>query len=526
MIVAGDRSALAPESSENPYVAGQAATKRAADGSPWFVLYTMALLASLTGATYEALVRQPGAYLPDSGMPSATLARALFALSAAAAIIVVTRRSPATDDLSLPCSMASLAVAASGFGFALLSVTRNGALAAALLVPATTGAALGALGATWIRSHGTTIRRLRVTERAVGPFRLLAWLTAFTLLEVLGSRAGLLRGAVVWGVALALLAASSGMLQRWLYPAQRSRPALRRLAPVAALGASVLALPTADFTAPLDVIRAIDGEVLLARRIERHWHVLAKNQGGRFFAVDSLLRMSELDGARYHEALVHPAMLATKAPRQVLVVGAGDGLAVKEVLRHAEVELVTLVVPQRELVELARSWPWLVQMNGGALSSPKVRVIEREPILWLAETSGEYDVIIGDLPDPYDFVEAKNYTRTFYERVTQRLAADGAAAFQATTAFERSSSFGSIVRTARTAQLVAHPYSAPVPSIGEWGFVLLSRTESLTMRALPLQLTWLNHRLLSRLTLLPPDGAPAPSAPTNTLHGAEVTELL
>jgi len=205
--------------------------------------------------------------------------------------------------------------------------------------------------------------------------------------------------------------------------------------------------------------------------------------------IDGNLQFASSDEHRYHEALVHPVMAAAEEARprrelaeghgrRVLVLGGGDGLALRELLKHDEVESVDLVDLDPAMTELFSTHPLLVGLNGGALSDPRVRVHNRDAMEWLVEDerAGErkFDVAIVDLPDPNNFSLGKLYTQSFYRLLRQRLRDDGVAVVQATSPYLAPRSFWCIVETLRASGMNPRPYHAHVPSFGDWGFVLVS----------------------------------------------------
>ncbi len=185
------------------------------------------------------------------------------------------------------------------------------------------------------------------------------------------------------------------------------------------------------------------------------------------------LQFSSIDEYRYHEALVHPAMAGPRS--RVLVLGGGDALAVREVLKYDDVESVTLVDLDPEVTELARSWEPLRTLNEDALADPRVEVVNADAFNWARTAPGPYDVVIADFPDPEDAPTAKLYSVEFYTVVDQILADDGALAVQGGSPFFAPRSYWSIDATLAEAGFTTTPYQVDVPSFGNWGF-LLART--------------------------------------------------
>jgi spermidine synthase len=182
------------------------------------------------------------------------------------------------------------------------------------------------------------------------------------------------------------------------------------------------------------------------------------------------LQFSSVDEYRYHESLVHPALAGDRA--NVLILGGGDGLALREVLRYPDVRGVTLVELDPEMIRLARSRQELAELNGHAFDDPRVRVINADAFNRLREMPERFDAVIVDMPDPDDVPTAKLYSVEFYGLARRVLAPGGRLVAQAGSPFFAPKSFWCIEATMRAAGLVTRPYHVDVPSFGDWGFVL------------------------------------------------------
>lgn len=191
--------------------------------------------------------------------------------------------------------------------------------------------------------------------------------------------------------------------------------------------------------------------------------------------LDGDLQLSTLDEYRYHEALVHPAMSASANRRRVLVLGAGDGMALREVLKWQEVERVVLIDLDPAVVKLARSHPQLVQTNANAFADPRVEVLHADAFVAAPALNETFDAIIADFPDPDREIIAKLYAKGFYQRLLPRLADTGVFVTQASSPFFAPNVLSCIAVTLADVGLSVYPYVADVPSFGPWGFVLASR---------------------------------------------------
>lgn len=199
-----------------------------------------------------------------------------------------------------------------------------------------------------------------------------------------------------------------------------------------------------------------------------------RGQDVRLF-LNGDLQLSTLDEYRYHEALVHPAISASTGKRRVLVLGAGDGMALREVLKWSEVERVVLIDLDAAVVKLARRHPQLMQLNGNAFADPRVELIQGDAFVVAPALNETFDVIIADFPDPDQDVIAKLYAEGFYRRLLPRLAEGGMFVTQASSPFFAPKVLSCIAATLTEVGLSVHPYVVDVPSFGPWGFVMASR---------------------------------------------------
>ena len=191
--------------------------------------------------------------------------------------------------------------------------------------------------------------------------------------------------------------------------------------------------------------------------------------------INGNLQFSSRDEHRYHEALVHPMMESLPWAKHILVLGGGDGLALREVLRYPNVQKVTLVDLDHRVTDLFKSSEPLVALNQGSFSDPRVTVVNQDAALWL-EASGDamFDAVIVDFPDPSNFSLGKLYSVPFYRGLLRHVAAHGMVVVQSTSPYFAPRAYWSIDATLKEAGFRTWPYHAYVPSFGEWGFVLAS----------------------------------------------------
>jgi spermidine synthase len=220
-------------------------------------------------------------------------------------------------------------------------------------------------------------------------------------------------------------------------------------------------------------------EIVYARTTPYQRIVVTRSTSGFQLFLNGNLQFASADEYRYHEALVHPAMVLAResghAPRRVLILGGGDGLAAREVLAHPSVEAVTLVDLDPAMTHLGKTFVPLTQLNRQSFHDPRITIVNDDAMVWLEHAPGNWDVVIVDFPDPNSFALGKLYTRGFYKLLAARLAPDGAIAVQATSPLFARKSYWCIVRTMRSAGLTVAPYHVAVPSFGVWGFALAQR---------------------------------------------------
>ncbi len=334
----------------------------------------------------------------------------------------------------------------------------------------------------------------------------LAVSVAFPLLLV--PQLGLIRTGVFFG----LLNLSVAVWTLWLF-----RRVLPRWRADALACAACLAVLLAGFAAAGRITtwaedrfygdRVLYAETSLYQRVV----ITAGPAGVRLF-LNGNLQFHSRDEYRYHEALVHPAMAAHGAPKRVLVLGGGDGMAAREILRYPSVEELTLVELDPHMTTLFSTQPLLRRLNQDALLSPRLHVVNTDAFGWLEQNpQAQFDVIVVDFPDPTNFAIGKLYTRSFYQLVEQHLAAGGYAVVQTTSPLLARRSFWTVATTLEAAGLTVTPYHAHVPSFGEWGFLLASHRPYRPPPVLPEGLRFLTLEGLPALFDFPPDMARVPT---------------
>jgi len=229
------------------------------------------------------------------------------------------------------------------------------------------------------------------------------------------------------------------------------------------------------------------------------------------------LQFSSRDEYRYHESLVHPPMAFARAHERVLVLGGGDGLALRELLKYDDLGTITLVDLDPAVTELARANPLIRSLNEGALDHEKVEVLNQDAMQFLLQTApGTYDVILADLPDPNNVSLARLYSREFFNLVASRLKPAGVFVTQSTSPYFARQAFWTIHETLQSSDFdTVVPYHVNVPSFGIWGFNLATRSQGQLahLPRLSVATRYLDEAIFSQLFIFPPDLRPPDEAP-------------
>ena len=288
---------------------------------------------------------------------------------------------------------------------------------------------------------------------------------------VLAPRLGMARSALLFG----LLNAAVALLTARIFRAQLPRyPALRRraLLVLAALAAAFVYADRITFHAE----QSYFGDPIVYERHTPYQRlVITRWKDDTRLYLNGNLQFSSRDEARYHEALVLPAMQMAARAERVLILGGGDGLAAREVLKYPQVQSLTLVDLDAEMTQTFATSATLTALNGGALTHPKTRVINADAAQWLEESSERFNVILIDLPDPSNFSLGKLYSVPMYRQVARHLTDGGLIVVQSTSPYFAPNAYWSVVATLEAAGLATAPYHVYVPSFGEWGFVLAGK---------------------------------------------------
>ncbi|MGC4100237.1 polyamine aminopropyltransferase [Ferruginibacter sp.] len=247
--------------------------------------------------------------------------------------------------------------------------------------------------------------------------------------------------------------------------------------------------------------------------------VITKNKRELRLHLNGNLQFSSADEYRYHEALVHPALSSVTDLKNVLVLGGGDGLAVREILKYPSVEKIQLVDLDAVMTKLFSTQEILVKLNEGSLSNKKVTVKNEDAFLWLTNCKQKYDAVVVDFPDPSNFSIGKLYSTMFYDLLKKVINPGGVAVIQSTSPYVAPKSFWCINNTIRAAGFFTMPYHNYVPSFGEWGYIIASAdSDRHWFVNYPAGLKFLNPAVMQQMFVFPQDMQYNKPVPANKLN--------
>lgn len=245
--------------------------------------------------------------------------------------------------------------------------------------------------------------------------------------------------------------------------------------------------------------------------------VLTRNRNDLRLYLNGNLQFSSSDEYRYHEALIHPGLSRVKDPKNVLILGGGDGFAAREILKYKPVQSIDLVDLDEAVTNLFTNSDALTNLNEKALSAKQLHIHNQDAFQWLRDSEKQFDFVAVDFPDPSNYSLGKLYTLAFYRELHQHLNDKGVIVIQATSPFVAKQSFWIINQTLRTAGFNTIPYHCHVPSFGEWGYILAFKNELAQSGPMPSGLKFISTNSWTALTEFPLD-MQVKDSPHNTLN--------
>ena len=279
---------------------------------------------------------------------------------------------------------------------------------------------------------------------------------------------GLVRAAIMFGI----INAGVALWSTYLFEDQLRSPWRVRTSCIAVLlflGGGMYASNWISATADNQLYA---DEIIFERNTRYQRIVVTKWKDDLRLFLSSHLQFSSRDEYRYHECLVHPGLSSLPNARRALVLGGGDGLAVRELLKYPNLESVTLVDLDPEMTNLFTNHPLLAPLNDYSFRAPRVHVINADAFPWLDENRQTWDFVVVDFPDPTNYSLGKLYTSAFYRLLKRHVSPGGLVVVQSTSPMFARQSYWCIVDTLQQAGFKTWPYHVYVPSFGEWGFTI------------------------------------------------------
>lgn len=183
-------------------------------------------------------------------------------------------------------------------------------------------------------------------------------------------------------------------------------------------------------------------------------------------------QLSTIDEDKYHEPLIHPALNLIQERKHILVLGGGDGCAVREILKYPDVEKITLVDLDSVMTNMGKYNPILRELNEDAFHHPKLEIINTDAFNFMEKGQNYYDAIIVDLPDPRSVELNRLYTLQFYQLCHLKLKKHGVLVTQAGSPYYATKAFLCIDKTMAAAGFTTQKMHNQVITLGEWGWVM------------------------------------------------------
>ncbi|QLG88148.1 polyamine aminopropyltransferase [Chitinibacter bivalviorum] len=322
---------------------------------------------------------------------------------------------------------------------------------------------------------------------------------------VLAPHLGLARSALLFG----LINVGIALMTTKIFRAQLAQPSLQLMRGGVALFVLLGAMFSADHLTRWSEKTLYGDEIIHAQTTPYQRLLITQWKNDTRLYINGNLQFSSRDEYRYHEALVHPVLEKLPQAKSVLVLGGGDGLAVREILKYPNIEHITLVDLDPAMTGLFTHNERLTGFNQHSLSNLKVKVINADAAQWIEQNQNVFDAIIIDFPDPSNFALGKLYSVPMYRLVKKHLSENGLMVVQSTSPLHAPRSYWCIDQTLKEVGLYTTPYHAFVPSFGEWGFILASKQPGYTPpSSYRVKTKFLDAETTRQMFFFPPDMQP------------------
>ncbi|MEO9968514.1 MAG: polyamine aminopropyltransferase [Hyphomonadaceae bacterium] len=240
--------------------------------------------------------------------------------------------------------------------------------------------------------------------------------------------------------------------------------------------------------------------------------------------IDGHLQFSQQDEHRYHEALVHPALGWSGVPKRVLVLGGGDGMAVREILKHDGVETIDLVDLDPQMTWLGQSFAPVVALNQDALNAPEVTIYNEDAFVFIQRSEEKYDRVIIDFPDPHNEAISKLYSEEFYALVRAHLSDGGVVVTQSSSPYFARRTYWSIGATLESIFPDVLSYQITIPSFGVWGYHMAFANEGGALERVPEGLAAMSAPVFEAAQVFPCDISKLNSVLANSIFDPSLYE--
>lgn len=233
--------------------------------------------------------------------------------------------------------------------------------------------------------------------------------------------------------------------------------------------------------------------------------VITRSKNDLRLFLNGNLQFSSEDEYRYHEALIHPGLSRMEQPKNALILGGGDGMAAREILKYPSIASIDLIDLDGAVTDLFKNNEGLQKLNSHSLHSDKVNVFNEDAFRWIKSNKTRYDFIAVDFPDPSNYSLGKLYTVSIYRELYKSMKENGILVIQSTSPYVAKESFWIINETLNKAGFKTTPYHCHVPSFGEWGYILAYKQPLPELKELPSGLKFVSERSWAAFTEFPAD---------------------
>jgi len=233
--------------------------------------------------------------------------------------------------------------------------------------------------------------------------------------------------------------------------------------------------------------------------------VLTKWLGYYSLYINGNQQLSTFDEFLYHEPMAHSILGLAGSKKEILVLGGGDGCLIRELLKYPEIENITIVDLDKEMIKLGKKNEIFTNMNKNSLNSGKVSVKIGDAFRYLEKTDKIFDVVFIDLPDPNNIDLNKLYTKEFYYLCFKKTKSNGLIITQSGSPYYATKAFYCIEKTMRASGFYTFPIHNQVLTLGEWGWIIgskkqISKQKFTSINLSGLDLKWLNQEALFQIS--------------------------